>query len=300
MPADSLRALLVTAFYDIGRGEWAHLKRSNETYIEAYRGYLAQLPAPRAIVAEEDLREAVEKSGDLFQSVPFSSLPSFKYLAPTRAVMQSASFRSLFPADVQQAHIEQYIPEYNVLMMMKWDALELAAARTAGEYTHYVWADFGLGRRTHRRPYLPPPRDFTPIPRDAIVVSADHKGALVRGDAEMVERHVANFVEQVAGSLMIIPADKLGEFCALARSSYEELLGMGLTTDDQLVIDMCVARRPELFYLSYPPRGLSKFNHIHNILNGLDAVQPRNYELPLWDKATHKINRAIARWRIGL
>jgi hypothetical protein len=214
--------------------------------------------------------------------------------------MQSDAFQALFPPDSRRSHIEQYIPEYNVLMMMKWDAIERAAKHFGNRYTHYVWADFGLGKRTQRRPYLPAPCGFHPIERNTIVLSASREGALTVGDVEMLRRHVATFVEQVAGSLMIIPADKISEFCALARNSYEKLLAMGLTTDDQLVIDMCCASRPELFYLSFAPRGLSKFNHIHNILNGLDAVQPRSYEIPVWDAATRKVARAIARRRIGL
>jgi hypothetical protein len=295
-----LRALLVTAFYDIGRGSWAHLERSNETYVAAYRGYLEQLPAPRYVLADEQLRSAVEPRADVFDAAPFSSLPAHRYLTPTRDVMQSDAFQALFPADARRAHIEQYIPEYNVLMMMKWDALERAAALSGSKYSHYVWADFGLGKRTQRKPYLPAPRGFRPIERDEIVLSASRDGALMDGDAEMLRRHVATFVEQVAGSLMIIPADKLAEFCSLARRSYERLLSMGLTTDDQLVIDMCRASRPELFHLSYAPRGLTKFNHIHNILNGLDAAQPRSYEIPIWDAATRKITRSFARRRLGL
>lgn len=295
-----MRALLVSAYYDIGRGNWTHLQRSNATYADAFLRYLALLPAPRYILADEDLRATVGDHVDYFDAAPFSSLPAYKYLAPTRSVMESEAFQSLFPADERRNHIEQYIPEYNVLMMMKWDALERAAAQTDGKFTHYVWADFGLGKRTQKRPYLPAPRTFAPLPRDQIVLSASPENRLIAGDAEMLIRHVTTFKEQVAGSLMIIPADKLAAFCSLARQSYEELLAMDLTTDDQLVIDMCVARQPELFYLSIAPRGLSKFNHIHNILNGLDAVQPRTHTLPVWDAATYKLARAIARWRIGL
>ena len=295
-----MRALLVTAFYDIGRGDWEHLKRSSEEYVASFHQYLALLPASRYILADESLRSAVGSVVDIFDAAAFSSLPSYRYLAPTKAVMESDAFQSRFPADARRSHIEQYIPEYNVLMMAKWDALERAAARTGRQHTHYVWADFGLGKRALRRPYLPPPRGFTPIPRDKIVLSADPKGALVPGDQDMLKSHVVGFREQVAGSLMIVPADKLDAYCSLARGCYEQLLGMNLTTDDQLVIDMCVAQRPNLFHLSFPPRGLSKFHHIHNILNGRDAVQPRTREIPIWDAATYKIARAIARRRLGL
>lgn len=294
-----MRALLVTAFYDIGRGDWDHLKRSSEAYIACFRQYLAVLPTPRYILADASLRLAVETSADIFDAAGFTDLPSYRYLAPTKAVMDSEAFKALFSPEAQRSHIEQYIPEYNVLMMMKWDALQRAAAQTDRRFTHYVWADFGLGKRA-LRPYLPAPVGFAPIPRDKIVLSAGREWALAPGDDAMLKRHVVEFREQVAGSLMIVPTDKLDAFCSLARSSYEHLLAMGLTTDDQLVIDMCVAERPELFHLSYAPRGLSKFNHIHNILNGLDAVQPRSYELPVWDAITYKINRAIARGRLGL
>jgi hypothetical protein len=294
-----MRPLIVTAFFEIGRGQWDHLARGSDVYLRAFREYVALLPAKKYILGAESLRSSVGYAFDYYDSAEFGTLPSYRYLDPTRAVMHSLEFRALFNDADDRAHIEHRNPEYNVLMMMKWDALERAAAATNEEYTHYVWADFGLGRRSEKRPYLPKPSGFSPLDRDRIVISADHNGALRDGDSDQLLRHVRTFSEQAAGSLMIVPVAAVREFCRLARECYDQLLKLNLTTDDQLVIDMCVARRPDLFHLSFPSIGLTKFNHIHNIIHGLDKSPQKVWRYPRL-RVARLFYKKIARRRIGL
>lgn len=95
--------------------------------------------------------------------------------------------------------------------------------------------------------------------------------------------------------MMVVSADKVVTFAALARACYELLLADGLASDDQVIVDMCVAREPKLFHLSHPPLGLSKYDHIHNVLNGLDST----HEKPLI--GLHRLfARPLARAKIGL
>lgn len=295
-----MNPLIVTSFFDIGRGDWEYLQRSSETYLTSFKRYVALLPAKKYILSTEKMRSAVINVVDYFDAAEFADLPAYRYLEATRSIMGCEAFKGLFKDEDRQRHPEHHIPEYNVLMMMKWDALERAAALTKYRFSHYVWADFGLGARGGQRPFLPQPLGLNPIERDQIVLSAQRKWGMANIERDSILKNMRHSRDQACAGVMIIPYKNVDEFCSLARDSYERLLAMGLTSDDQVVVDMCVARRPDLFYLSFPHRGLTKFNHIHNVLNGLDTVQPRAWAIPVWDKLTRGIVRKLTKWRMGL
>jgi hypothetical protein len=294
-----MNPVAVTAFFNIGRGSWESLSRSSNAYISFYRHYLARLPLPRYLLADADTQREVRDTVDFADSTSLDQLGCYRFMKQTEQVMASTQYRSLFNSDDDRNHVEHIYPEYNVLMMAKWDALERAAALTNNEFSHYVWIDFGLGHGAENS-YLPPPVGFSPIEREKIVISAQVENGIARLENGVLIGHIKNFLEQVAGSIMIVPVGLIPTYCDLARQNYQRLLDMNLTADDQVVVDMCVTERPEIFYLSFPPRGLTKFNHIHNVLNGLDRVQPRTWSIPIYDRLTRKMARLRARRRIGL
>ncbi len=293
-----MEALLVTSFFDIGRGLWQSLSRSQEKYFNFYRHYLARLPAPRYFLADAISHEKIAETIDFADVAEFDEIYCYRFLEPTRAVMNSAHFRSMFCSSDDLHHIEHILPQYNVAMMAKWDALERAAAMTNNTFSHYVWIDFGIGGGAGG--WLPEPSGFSPIVRDKIVFSAQRLNRRPPLYESEIRYRIQHFIEQVAGSMMIVPASLLSTFASMARRNYKELLDMNLATDDQVISDMCIAERPELFHLSYAPRGLTKFNHIHNVINGLDAKQPRAWEIPIFDRLTRKRAARKAREMLGL
>jgi hypothetical protein len=294
---EALTPLLVSAFFDIGRGNWQSFKRSANFYADCYAGYPARLPAPRYLLTTEEHRSLVQDVDYLDVAAP-SELKAFDYLERTRAAMAAERFKALFRVDgkPEPTNPEYKVPEYNIVMIAKWDAFERAYARFGDRFSHYVWVDFGLGRRVAKRPYLPKPKGLSPIDRDRIVLSADREGGLRDLEPHTIEEYVRTFRDQIAGSAMVVPTRLVTEYSALVRSSYELLLDCGIPSDDQVVVDVCVRRRPELFHLSFPPLGLSKYNHIHNVLNGLDGetTPERNG----WLRTTFA--RPLARAKIGL
>jgi hypothetical protein len=149
--------------------------------------------------------------------------------------------------------------------------------------------DFGIGRRGHPSAFLPEPPAFRPIERDRIVLSANRAGALPDLRRETLQDHVQNFRDRVAGGFQIIPRALIDDYAALIRQNFEHLLDLGLVTDDQLLIDMAVHQRPDMFHLSFPPPGLSKFQHIHSIIAGTDRER--------WYYTMPVLRRLGRRWR---
>jgi hypothetical protein len=300
-----MRPLLVTAFFDIGRGNWEKDRRSTRSvsgYVTSFKRYLALLPAEKYILSSEGMRSTVAGFVDYFDATSFAETSAHRFLDQTRAVMESEEFTALLRVGGKPEHTnpECRIPEYNVVMLTKWDALDRAFALTAGKYSHYIWVDFGLGHRAKKRPSLPLPEGLSPIERDRIVVSAERKWALPDLRRESLADQIQNPREQVGGSVLIVPAHLVSEFGGLVRSSYQMLLDMGLTADDQVALDMCVYRRPELFHLSFPPLGLTKFNNAHNILNGRDGTQPWEWPNWAWPDLAFRLSQPVARARLGI
>jgi len=295
-----MKPLLVTAFYDIGRGALAApaMARSREQYLESCRRYVLQLPGPRFLLATAETHAALPGGFDFRDVAAFKELRCHAYLDATREIMSSPEFRKLFDSEDDHRHMEHRVPEYNVVTLGKWDALERAARLTRYSFSHYVWIDFGIGARAKPTPFLPAPTAFAPIERDRIVVSAERRNRLRAKDLQTLRRQVRLFREQAAGGLMIVPSHLLDLYCDMARRNYELLLSLGLTTDEQLVIDMCIFDRPDMFHLSYPPPGLTKFNHIHNVIHGLDGHSDR--KPTLLDSLFKRAARRHARRSIGL
>lgn len=267
-----MNPLLVTAFFDIGRGTWGHSNRPASDYIDYFLRYQGKLDAPKYCLTDQDLSGLSQF--DHLERVDIQSLRAFSYFDRTQAVMASPSFRSLFTAADDRKHVEHLYPLYNIVMLAKWDALERAAKLTGYAHSHYVWMDFGIGRRGSPSAFLPAPGRFTPIERDRIVLAANRNGALRDLTRENLVEHVRGFKDRVSGGLQIVPRGLLSKYCALVRRAYELLLEVGLTTDDQMPIDMSVFLKPDMFFLSFPPSGLSKFQHIDNIVRGLDRGRP--------------------------
>lgn len=234
---------------------------------------------PRYCLSESDLSEQI--AIDYMDILPLGHSNAYKsYFNDTQRVMASASFRQLFRPEDDASHVEHLFPVYNIVMLLKWEALERAARATDNTHSHYVWIDFGIGRRGHPSAFLPEPPAFRPVERDRIVLSANRAGALPDLRRETLQDHVQHFRDRVAGTFQIVPRDLVYEYAALIRQNFEHLLDLGLVTDDQLLIDMAVHQRPDLFHLSFPPPGLSKFQHIHAIIAGTDRER-WYYTLPV-------------------
>lgn len=264
-----MNPLLVTALYDIRRGAWAGSTRSFEAYIGFFKRYQALLDVPRYCLCEADLSNLVPI--EYTDVLPLEETVAYRsFYAETERIMASPAFRALFKHDDDIRHVEHIFPLYNIVMLLKWDALERAASLTNYVHSHYVWIDFGIGRRGDSSAFLPAPPPFRPIERNRIVLSANRGGALPDLQPQTLRDQVRYFRDRVAGGFQIIPRGMVHEYSVMIRKNFQRLLSLGLVTDDQLLIDMCVYQRPDLFHLSFPPPGISKFQHIDSIIAGTD------------------------------
>jgi len=265
VPAGSV--LAVTMFYEIGREateRYGEQARSADQYLSYYASYFSQLPVEKFILCGESAILGSHK-GDFSHlcEVPVEQLPAMQHLARTRDIMIDPDFRSRFAGDLR---MESLSPLYNIIMLAKMDALEAAYRCTS--HAFYAWVDFGIGRRTARDRWLPEPTAFKPRLGDRIVVSVDPAKALADTSPSNLSSRVFGYVEHVAGSFFLVPRGLLPWLVEAVRENYVRLLELGLCSDDQILYDMCIHERPELFRTVVPKGRLDKFRNIHNIITG--------------------------------
>lgn len=270
-----MNTMIVTAFFDIGRGEWqGKRKRSKEQYMLYFKNYLGKIQINKFILTSPDLLadiRCIAGQSDIIETSNIDEINSYKYYDRTLSVMTSPDFLSLFNAEDHKNHVEHIHPMYNIITLAKWDALEKAYQATKGTFSHYAWMDFGLGHRDANGGSLPRPMGYFPIARDRIVVSADRRPVLKKNDTSSLLNAVRSFQERCAGGIQIIPEQHMKSYIYKIRQSYEYFLSAGLPTDEQLLIDFVEMNNPDMFFLSHPPSGINKFQHIHSIIHGTDV-----------------------------
>jgi len=184
-----MSVLIVTAFFDIGRGDFPLLKRSAQQYIDSFKAYVGKLEPEKYILCEPETAAQMKGLVGRIDALPFTETKAARYLPRTREVIESHAFRQLFTAKDDTRHIEHLIPEYNVVVMAKMDALERAAISTSFSYSHYVWMDFGLGRRGTTDPWLPEPEGFRAALGDKIVISTKRRQRMRRLDRSKIRKN---------------------------------------------------------------------------------------------------------------
>jgi hypothetical protein len=185
-------------------------------YVQSFLQYTARMSDELYVLCDENLAKSLTVPVKFLDVAPVSDLVAYRYHERTATVMASPSFRALFTANDDLRHVEHKHPLYNIVTLAKWDALERAFRLTDGRYSHYIWADFALGKRGAPNPSMPPFERFAPVERDRIVLSAS-SGILPNRDCRSLTKWVRTFRDLVAGNLMIVPVALVQTFVAMAR-----------------------------------------------------------------------------------
>ena len=263
-----MNILIVTAFYDIGRAGWSISPRSKKQYVRYASEYLKKLPAEKYILT--DIDDSRVQGFDYVDITPLSELAAYSFLRKSQKVMSSNLFEGIV-ASAKQDRIEYHHAEYNIVGLAKWDALERAYKKTCGKFSHYIWLDYGIGRRGSDAPFLPIPGLLKPNKRNKIVLSAKKTDRIQNVSLNTLKPRVSNGLFYCAGGIQIVPNELIEKYSNLARSTYNDILNIGLCVNDQVLIDVMYFSNPEMFHLSTPPKHFDVFENIDRILQGQDG-----------------------------
>lgn len=246
---------IVTAFFDIGRGNWspqnghpAYLHRTVDTYIERF-GYLTKLSNDITVITSRDLVDKIAAACDPQCSVKivvFDALNHFEKIKNIiRDIQSSESFKkTIHPSQIMNP--EYWNPDYVLVTNLKPFFVNLAIQMNKPINDMIAWVDFGYCRSENQ---IPSARRWT-YDFDSTKI---HLLAYKNYDGAPIEKIVATNDVYIPGA--IIAADKKlwPKMSQLMRVSFDNLLAKNMVDDDQGLLIYSYIQDPDAFELHFVP-----------------------------------------------
>lgn len=247
---------LVTAFMDIGRGEWQTFTRSVKEYIASFMPYLnlnhdlivfidQTYSSSLQWILEKDPPVANVKIIPIDREWMNTNIRAYSKLEMEGKIMESQNYNGIIG---HRKHCPECShPEYNIMQHAKIDFVCYAIENELSKASHFAWTDFG---------YFKSSAMLNP--------KGTNKLDLGRFDLDRINFQTINPIEdrdqQTMYTLQCAP-EKIGGFFYLGSRdlllSYQKLYHqvndefhrMGLVDDDQHFMIKCYFRRKDMFKL---------------------------------------------------
>jgi hypothetical protein len=155
----------VTAFYDIGRKNWEHYKRSEDEYIGVFCN-LVQMKIPLVVFIDQKYYERIKTACDELRPanlytkiIPVddaflrTNIKSWSYVERERNIMNSELYKRVISH--RKSCPETHIPEYTCINHAKVDFVKYAIEHIVdgdGDIKYVGWVDFGYIQKLTNMP----------------------------------------------------------------------------------------------------------------------------------------------------
>lgn len=239
---------IVTAFFDIGRGEWTpdkglphYLHRTNDVYLQRF-GHLSKLDNKVIVfTSEEFAQEVKDLRGDKDTVVVVLDFDKIllELKKKVKEVQESEDYRKKINP-YQILNPEYWNTDYVVVNLLKSTFVRRAIQMNAVETDLVAWLDFGYCRE---------PINCTkwsyPFNKDKIHFFTIKDWV----EGTYIQDVIANNDVHITGPCIVAGKDMWINLEALVNHNTQELLKNNLIDDDQTVLLMSYLSRPELFEL---------------------------------------------------
>lgn len=278
---------IVTAYFDIGRGEWTSnkgyrekLARSADAYIK-YFEYLASLDNEMVIFTSSDLKSKIEsiRKGKPTTVIAVDIKNKFKYVRKRiERIQKDVAFISQL-AQHQLQNPEYWSPDYVLVCNLKTYFVTKAINCGLIKTPMVAWVDFGYcrkpkvinGLKLWDYPFNPHKIHFFTI----------KKGLNIKSEQQAFQYMIDNKV-YIIGGAVVGSKEKWLEMAALVFECQRKTLQYNIVDDDQGIFLMCFYKRPDLIKLNYLGRG-----------KWFDLF--RCYRRSKWGSRLHALRRLILR-----
>lgn len=239
---------IVTAFFDIGRGEWTpdkglphYLHRTTDTYLNRFAN-MANLDNDMIVFTSEDLADRVKEiRGDKPTQVivlDFKSvLPDLK--KKISDIQNSDSFKNkINPYQIKNP--EYWNADYVVVNLMKSTFVRRAIQLNLVKTEMVAWLDFGYSREP-----VNCSKWSYPFNKDKIHFFTIKDWV----EGTFIQDVIANNDVHVTGPCIVASKDNWKILEALVSHNTKELMSNNLIDDDQTLLLMSYLLKPELFEL---------------------------------------------------
>ena len=236
---------IVTAFFDIGRTNFKEIPRSNDKYLEHFKFwarmkndvviYTDSVMGPKAMKVREEF--GLKDKTKLVIIDDISTIDK-ELLERMRTIDNDKTFLS-FRYNPNSAENNSL---YNYVMLLKaWcikDAVDKGLAKG-----QIAWLDFGYNHGGDR---FTDPMDFDFEWKYSFEDKITYF-ALKEDDGEPIFKKVQSLDPIIMGAPFICPSKYANTLWELEKECMNELLDIGFTDDDQLIMLMSYRKRKELF-----------------------------------------------------
>lgn len=245
---------IVTAFYDIGRGDWTpekgfphYLQRTTETYIERF-SHMAQLENPMIIFSTPDIIEKLRplRGERPTKWVDFDLFKNYADLIKQIHDIQKKDEYQNMIHPSQRANPEYWNPHYVIVNFLKSVFVNLAIKHKMINTELIAWLDFGYCRTPDKIPASKKwSYDFD--------VNKMHLFNYKEYDGVPIQRIISTNDVYILGAKIVGGITAWPKFELLMKDSLIELGQHGMVDDDQTLMLMSTIKQPDLFELHKIP-----------------------------------------------
>lgn len=238
---------IVTAFYDIGRGDWTpdkglphYLQRSTETYIERFT-HLTKLDNELIVVTTPDIGKRLKEINNKVKIVEYDPFAVFGTTTnKIIGIQKSVAFRQLIHPS-QAKNPEYWSHKYVLVNLLKSHFVNLAINQGLVTNDMVAWLDFGYCRSEQTLPKsLEWSYDFDPT-KIHLFAYKDLK------QNDRMERIIATNDVHILGAKIVAHKKLWPVMEKKMFRAFDLLYVSGLMDDDQTLMLICATENPELF-----------------------------------------------------
>lgn len=243
---------IVTAFFDIGRGEWTpekglphYLQRSNDTYLERF-SHLASLDNEMVIFTSPEFETKIQilrvNKPTKIIAIDFNQLVNSQLKSMIESVQQDPGFiEKINPTQIKNP--EYWNADYVIVNLMK--SFFVNQAISLGEITNELvaWLDFGYCRN---KDTLNGVTNWNYNFNKEKIHFFNLKNYV---EGSFIQDIIANNDVHITGPCIVASQKNWGVLDNLVKYSIEHLLLNNLIDDDQTILLMSYLLKPELFEL---------------------------------------------------
>jgi protein YibB len=238
---------IVTAFYDIGRGDWTpdkglphYLQRSTDTYIERFT-HLTKLANELIVVTSPDIGKRLKQISNKVKIIEYDPFEEFSTTSSKIiGIQESVSFKQMIhPSQVKNP--EYWSPKYVLVNLLKSHFVNMAIEKEFVSNDLVAWLDFGYCRGEHTLPKsLKWSYDFDPT-KIHLFAYKD----LVHGRS--LQEIIATNDVHILGAKIVAHKKLWPVMENMMFNAFELLYFNQLVDDDQTLMLICANQKPEIF-----------------------------------------------------
>jgi hypothetical protein len=263
---------LVTAFLDIGRGEWADdIKRSPSFYTDSFATYLNYPYKMVCYIDDKYIDDILKKySTSPYQNKRFipinrewllRNIRAWKNIENDRIIMNSDKFKDflkgrlphMYPEGIPETNVRNHLcpenvfPEYNIINHSKIDFIANAIMNGYITTKYTGWSDFGYFKSYHYDGTLPKSTiDVNKLKPDKITFCTRRR--MIPDDTNMMWTLLFGH-ELFIGAFYAGPTELMLRFQHTYHEAVNKMYEHFISDDDQHVYIQCYCLNPELMHL---------------------------------------------------